>query len=980
MSIYSGLKRRYIGYCILLFSLCLFQSGSLRAQNISGVINIYAQVLDVDTCLNQLTVSDETGFNVGDRVLIIQMKGAAIDESNTASFGDVTSYGNAGNYEFGTIASIDGLQISLQKKIVRLYDAPSGFVQLVRVPQYSDPVVSSTVTGKAWDGFKGGVVVFEASGNVTLNSNIDVSGMGFIGGQNFKNGGAIPNQVNFFYPQQTDSAADKGEAIIEPDIKHGSGRGALANGGGGGDGQNSGGGGGANGGSGGGGGDQGTTNAYARRANGGIGGKKIDYQSQAATKIFFGGGGGAGQENDNQGSDGGVGGGIVIIRANILTGGGGQIIANGKNALTALSDGAGGGGGGGTIVLDVNQINNNPTLVAIGGNGGDNNAPDTGNTQHWCFAPGGGGSGGEVIVKGSTAPPANLSGGKAGLVKTASLPCFNTTFGATDGTSGSSSTNNFIIDESVPFSYPKLTTHRYTICAGDVVQFDLTGAQTYKWTPSTGLSNDAIGNPTASPAQTTRYTVVYTFNTTCLLPDTVLVVVNPKPNPKIAGSDSACGGQTFFYKVVPFPSGNYVWTVAGGTILTGQGTEDIGVLWGSGGTGSVKVAITVPGSSCEGIDSMTVNVLPAIKPTISGVDTVCFGDTVKLTASPGYAKYIWSNGDSVQTANILTSGSYYVDAVTSGGCVTRSDTVIVLIRPLPIVTIIPTSPIMSDTGGIDTLAVSGNFATKLWSTGATTDTIFVTDSGTYSVTVTDSNQCPATATISIPRDIKPPGITLSIDTFSAAPCALITIPIRIDTSYNMPGSGATDYVTVITFNETILSPMDQSHYGVHGKWGSDTITGIRPDNQVLGLLAPGIKFGVALGDSVATIIRFETFGFTNGKKVRISTVSGLFKLANICTQGGARLFAATDSLLLAQNVPNPATSITTISFQLIEEGITKLWVSDLLGRKVISILDDSIKPGTYSTDLSTSSLSQGNYYYILQTPTAVLRRMMRVQR
>ena len=84
--------------------------------------------------------------------------------------------------------------------------------------------------------------------------------------------------------------------------------------------------------------------------------------------------------------------------------------------------------------------------------------------------------------------------------------------------------------------------------------------------------------------------------------------------------------------------------------------------------------------------------------------------------------------------------------------------------------------------------------------------------------------------------------------------------------------------------------------------------------------------------------------------------------------------------MLGQNIPNPAQTYTTIKYGLFEDGSTKLWVTDILGRKVISVLDDIVKSGSYSVQLNTSSLTAGNYFYILQTPTAVLRKMMRIDR
>ena len=45
------------------------------------------------------------------------------------------------------------------------------------------------------------------------------------------------------------------------------------------------------------------------------------------------------------------------------------------------------------------------------------------------------------------------------------------------------------------------------VCAGKTVQLTTTGAATYNWTPSTGLSNAAIADPLATPTATTTYIV-----------------------------------------------------------------------------------------------------------------------------------------------------------------------------------------------------------------------------------------------------------------------------------------------------------------------------------------------------------------------------------------------------------------------------------------------------------------------------------------
>lgn len=100
---------------------------SATSTNISGIINSYTPVLASSvTCENKITVEDASAFNAGDTVLLIQMKGAAIDSTNTAAFGTITDYKNAGNYEINYIKTKTGNIIELKNSLIRQYDIPSG--------------------------------------------------------------------------------------------------------------------------------------------------------------------------------------------------------------------------------------------------------------------------------------------------------------------------------------------------------------------------------------------------------------------------------------------------------------------------------------------------------------------------------------------------------------------------------------------------------------------------------------------------------------------------------------------------------------------------------------------------------------------------------------------------------------------------------------------------------------------------------------
>lgn len=68
-----------------------------------------------------------------------------------------------------------------------------------------------------------------------------------------------------------------------------------------------------------------------------------------------------------------------------------------------------------------------------------------------------------------------------------------------------------------------------SICIGESVQLSTSGADSYTWTPGTGLSATTIPDPVASPAATTTYYVTGTNVRNCTSRDTIIVTVNPLP-------------------------------------------------------------------------------------------------------------------------------------------------------------------------------------------------------------------------------------------------------------------------------------------------------------------------------------------------------------------------------------------------------------------------------------------------------------------
>ena len=448
------------GLCLGLWTIFLLGGQALgQITPISGVINdTQTRVLQADTSNHQLIVTDASGFEAEDRILIIQMKGASMNEENDISFGELQDYNGAGMYEITTLCGTQGDTLKLKAPLLHAYEAladTASRVQVIKVPRYDNAVVTDTLTAPAWNGTTGGVLILEATKLLRLEAPIDVTGKGFRGGPVFdapddcKNGtsitpnSAVFNDIDYFYQGNTTEGAWKGEGIAGYIPEKEGGKGRQINGGGGGNNHNSGGGGGGNYGAGGVGGTrEGLSNLglFCRGYHPGKGGAALPNEDPAELRLFMGGGGGSGHTNNDEGAPGAHGGGIAILIAGFMEPQKQTIFANGAHGLDTGEDGAPGGGGGGSILLQVEVTNGDSLyLEAKGGNGGKANEFNGRN----CLGPGGGGGGGIVALSFVPQPGdpivSQVAGGEAGVDGSTS-DCAGERNGAENGTDGASFT------------------------------------------------------------------------------------------------------------------------------------------------------------------------------------------------------------------------------------------------------------------------------------------------------------------------------------------------------------------------------------------------------------------------------------------------------------------------------------------------------------------------------------------------------------
>ena len=248
------------------------------------------------------------------------------------------------------------------------------------------------------------------------------------------------------------------------------------------------------------------------------------------------------------------------------------------------------------------------------------------------------------------------------------------------------------------------------ICAGDTASITANGANTYVWTTAPSLVATNNGNITANPTASSLYTVIGTTTATgCNTTATVNLVVNQLPTFDLGAGPAICAGSTSQFCAPTAVS--YAWS-------NGSTTQCIT----TGLAGTYTVTIT-DANGCKANDNigLTVNANPVIS---LGNDTAfCIGNTLTLSGGT-FTGYNWNTGGATQTIDVIASGAYSLTVTDANGCV-GNDLILVTVNQLP-------QPNLGDDQtmcGVASiqLTAGATFATYLWSTGATSNPVTITN-------------------------------------------------------------------------------------------------------------------------------------------------------------------------------------------------------------------------------------------------------------
>ena len=312
---------------------------------------------------------------------------------------------------------------------------------------------------------------------------------------------------------------------------------------------------------------------------------------------------------------------------------------------------------------------------------------------------------------------------------------------------------NDILSVNVTGCPPINITSNPPVCVGDLLTLTAPSSfgGVYSWTgpnaySSTGQSSISIPNVTSANAG--QYALSINFpSLNCTLDTTKIVTIIQNPTIQLASSSnvSCFGGNN------------------GALAITNTGTAPYSYLWTNGSistnptgliAGSYTVTVT-DANTCFKTATYTITqptALTGVTTAISdfnGFDVSCFGSTngmanvVASGGTPVYT-YLWSNGStSATTAANLPAGNASVTIFDANLCSIAIP--VTLIQPTDLISSSTKTDVSCFAGSNGTIDLSASGGVQpysyAWSNTQTTQDLSSLTSGTYSVTVTDLNNC-----------------------------------------------------------------------------------------------------------------------------------------------------------------------------------------------------------------------------------------------
>lgn len=355
-----------------------------------------------------------------------------------------------------------------------------------------------------------------------------------------------------------------------------------------------------------------------------------------------------------------------------------------------------------------------------------------------------------------------------------------------------SDTTTIVIPAANPINLSTNITH-VTCPSGSNGSIDLTvsgGTAPYNFVWSNAASVEDVSNIAAG-----TYSVVVTDNNGCQQNLTNIVVSQPAAITAPANITHVnCFGNSNGAIDISVSGGtgsySYIWS-------NGATTQDISGLT----AGAYAVTIT-DANNCQASFNYTLNQPQQLTLVLQVTNISCFGNTdgaINLTVVGGTQPftYNWSNGVTTEDISGLSANTYSVVVTDANGCTANGSATVTSPAAITLSTNVTNATCSGVNNGTIDLVLNGGTGpfTFFWSNGATTEDITGLAAGTYTVTVTDANNCQASTSATISQ---PSGIILTTGSTPSA-CASNTGTATVSAS---GGSGSYTYQWNDPLNQT----------------------------------------------------------------------------------------------------------------------------------------------------------------------------------
>ena len=394
-----------------------------------------------------------------------------------------------------------------------------------------------------------------------------------------------------------------------------------------------------------------------------------------------------------------------------------------------------------------------------------------------------GGTDGNIVINGTGTGTVSWTGTSSGTSGTVTLPYTITNLSAgsytivfTSTTGCTSNTLNETLTEPSAPPQPTITASGpTTFCSGQSVTLTSSASLGNTW--STGATTPSITVTTSG-----TYTVTQTVSGCSSTSSPITVTVNPLPPVTASASPtSICSGDNSTLSASG--ASTYTWD-------NGLGAGQSHTVTPASTTTYTVTGIDANGCTNTSSVAITVNLMPNIT-SVTNDPTTCGGTDGNIVINgTGTGTVSWTGTSSGTSGTVtlpytitnLSAGSYTIVFTSTTGCTsnTLNETLTEPSAP-PQPTITASGPTTFCSGQSVTLTSSASLG-NTWSTGATTPSITVTTSGTYTVTQTVSGCSSTSSPITVTVNPLPPV------TASASPTSICS-----GDNSTLTASGATTY-------------------------------------------------------------------------------------------------------------------------------------------------------------------------------------------